>query len=186
MRASCSGVSVGDHNQITPYRYSFCFCVTYIRNERRTLIKGPSIEEQFCQVLNNWIWRSRGVEITLDQRKRRGRREEQEGWWRHELREHVRQRLIADVCTRATKDMLDRKDMQDLSTQCHFDARCALLLGKPYAGSKHPHWNARVDSPTPMNPPWGLENLSLLDRHRPDWCSHSCSRFKLRWFPGVS
>ena len=61
--------------------------------------------------------------------------EQQDGWWEHELREHVRQSLVADVQTRATKEQPDRKDMQDLMTQLDFDATRALLLGKPYPGS---------------------------------------------------
>ena len=42
--------------------------------------------------------------------------ERRDGWWGHELREHVRQSLVADVQTRATKEQPDRKDMQDLTT----------------------------------------------------------------------
>ena len=42
--------------------------------------------------------------------------EEQDGWLGQELREHVRQSLVADVQTRATKER-DRKEMQDWTTQ---------------------------------------------------------------------
>ena len=45
------------------------------------------------------------------------------------LRERVRQSLVADVQTRATREQPDRKDIQDLTTQLDFDASCALLLG---------------------------------------------------------
>ena len=98
------------------------------------------------------------MEVTSDLRIHRGGRasfqwlEQQDGWWEHELREHVRQSLVADVQTRATKDQPDRKDTLDLTTQLDFDASRALLLGKPYPGSSRPFQHSQTDSETPRNP----------------------------------
>ena len=113
------------------------------------------------------------MELTSDLRIHRDGRvpfqwlEQQDGWWGHELREHVRQSLVADVQTRVTKEQPDRKDMQDLTTQLDFDACRALLLGKTYPGSSRPSQYSQQESDTPRNPAEAAgEPLSGLERHR--------------------
>ena len=112
------------------------------------------------------------MEITSDLRVHRVGRvrfqwlKQQDGWWVHELREHVRQSLVADVQTRAAKQP-DRKDMQDSTTQLDFDASRALLLGKPYPSSSRPSQLSHAGSETPRNPADAAGGaLSGLERHR--------------------
>ena len=173
--------------------FSAC-AYSYIQDIRRTLIRCPDVTEQFCQILNHYqvsevpvsakcmngpvqhlrtvLWYL-DMELTSDLRIHRDGRvpfqwlEQQDGWWGHELREHVRQSLVADVQTRVTKEQPDRKDMQDLTTQLDFDACRALLLGKTYPGSSRPSQHSQQDSDTPRNPAEAAgEPLSGLERHR--------------------